>query len=55
MELKCLWPIFLARLEVGSKLENILVLRYYPDVFAEVMSLPPDQEIEFTIDFVPGT
>jgi hypothetical protein len=28
----------------------------YPDVFAEVVTrLPPDREIEFTIDLIPGT
>jgi hypothetical protein len=27
----------------------------YPDVFSEVVGLPPDQEIEFSIDLVPGT
>jgi hypothetical protein len=38
------------------KLEDIHVVRDYPDVFAEVtIGLPPDREIEFTIDFIPGT
>jgi hypothetical protein len=28
----------------------------YPDVFAEVVTgLPPDREIEFTVDLIPGT
>lgn len=27
----------------------------YPDVFFEVLGLPPDMEIEFFIDLVPGT
>jgi hypothetical protein len=46
---------FLSKLEVGSKLENISILHYYPDVFVEVTGLPPDREIELTIDLVLGT
>jgi hypothetical protein len=31
-------------------------VRDYPDVFVEVTTgLPPDREIEFTIDLMPGT
>jgi hypothetical protein len=45
----------LAKPEVKSKLEDILVVLHYLDVFAEVMRLPLDQEIEFTIDLVPIT
>jgi hypothetical protein len=45
----------LAKLEVKSKFEDILVVHHYLDVFAEVTGLPPDQEIEFTIDLVPET
>jgi len=42
--------------EGERKLEDILVIRDYPDVFAEVtIGLPPDREIEFTIDLMPGT
>jgi hypothetical protein len=38
------------------KLENILVVRDYPDVFTDVYSgLPLNREVEFTIDLVPGT
>jgi hypothetical protein len=38
------------------KLEDIPVVRDYLDVFAEVTTgLPPDREIEFTIDLMPGT
>ncbi|XP_050941530.1 uncharacterized protein LOC127149710 [Cucumis melo] len=38
------------------KLEDILVVREFPDVFPEELSgLPPDREIEFSIDLVPGT
>jgi hypothetical protein len=45
-----------AKPEVEKKLEDIPVVCDYPDVFAEVQSgLPPDREIEFTIDLMPGT
>ena len=44
------------KLEGESKLENVPVVCDYPDVFSKVYSgLPPDWEIEFTIDLVPGT
>jgi hypothetical protein len=37
-------------------LEDIPVVCDYPDVFAKVVTgLPPDCEIEFTIDLIPGT
>ncbi|XP_020082447.1 uncharacterized protein LOC109706053 [Ananas comosus] len=37
-------------------LGDILVVREFPDVFpAELPELPPDREIEFVIDLVPGT
>jgi hypothetical protein len=36
-------------------LEDILIVRHYPDVFAKLTGLPSDQEIEFTIDLVPRT
>jgi hypothetical protein len=42
--------------EVEKKLEDIPVVSDYPDVFAEISSgLPPDREIEFTIDLLSGT
>jgi hypothetical protein len=46
----------IAKLENEVKLENISIVRDYLDVFTEVYSgLPPNREIEFTIDLVPGT
>ena len=36
-------------------LNEIPVAREYPQVFQEVPGLPPDREIEFTIELVPGT
>jgi len=51
---------FLAYIKVESggerKLEDIPIVSGYPDVFAEItLGLPPDLEIEFTIDLMPGT
>ncbi|GKV05138.1 hypothetical protein SLEP1_g17180 [Rubroshorea leprosula] len=41
---------------VTLRLEDIPMVCEFPDVFLEDLpSLPPDREIEFTIDFVPGT
>jgi hypothetical protein len=45
-----------AKPENEVKLENILIVCDYPDVFTEVYSgLPPNREVEFTIDLVPRT
>jgi len=42
--------------EGERKLEDIPVVRDYPNIFAEVTTgLPPDREIEFSIDLMPGT
>ena len=38
--------------EAGLKLENIAVVKEYPDVFSEEL---PDREIEFSIDLLPGS
>ena len=38
------------------ELSNITVVSEYPDVFSdELPGLPPDREMEFCIDLVPGT
>ncbi|XP_071925875.1 uncharacterized protein [Coffea arabica] len=38
------------------KLEDMPVISEYPDVFSEELeSLPPEREIEFKVDLVPGT
>jgi hypothetical protein len=35
---------------------NIRVVRYFPDVFPEELpGMPPDREVEFVIDLLPGT
>ena len=38
------------------KLDDIPIVRYYPDVFSEELpGLPPKREVEFTIKLVLGT
>src|SRR3954467_14490175 len=40
----------------GGSLEDVRVVRDYPDVFPdELPGMPPDREIEFLIDLIPGT
>ena len=34
---------------------DIQVVKEFPDVFQKVPGMPPDREIEFSIDLVPGT
>ncbi|GAU44151.1 hypothetical protein TSUD_399730, partial [Trifolium subterraneum] len=44
------------KLESGAKLEGIPVVREFSDVFPEDISdLPPEREVEFGINLVPGT
>ncbi|GAU48050.1 hypothetical protein TSUD_404850 [Trifolium subterraneum] len=44
------------KLEGGAKLEGITVVREFSDVFPEdIFDLPPEREVEFGIDLVPGT
>jgi hypothetical protein len=39
-----------------TTLEEILVVQEYPDVFPEELSgMPPDHDIEFFIELLPGT
>ena len=41
--------------EVELKIEDIAVVREYHDMFLEDLSgLPPDREIEFLIELIPG-
>ncbi|XP_040244023.1 uncharacterized protein [Aegilops tauschii subsp. strangulata] len=41
---------------IGGSLEEVLVVRDYPDVFPEELpGMPPDRDIEFLIDLIPGT
>ena len=40
----------------GTLVDEILVVREFPDVFPnDIAGLPPDREVEFTIDLIPGT
>ncbi|XP_073039337.1 uncharacterized protein [Primulina eburnea] len=44
------------RKESNLQLQDIDVVQDYPDVFADdVPGLPPDREVEFVIDLIPGT
>ena len=46
---------FLYTLEISGKpVEEVEVVRDFPDVFAEVTGLPPRRIVEFRIDLVPG-
>jgi hypothetical protein len=39
----------------GTSFEEIRVVQEYPDVFPEDLpSIPPDRDIEFIIDLLPG-
>ena len=41
---------------VAEELGLILVVSEFPDVFLEELpGMPPDRELEFAIDLVPGT
>jgi hypothetical protein len=40
----------------GVSLEDVRVVHDYPDVFPEELSgMPPDRDVDFLIDFMPGT
>ena len=40
----------------GTILDEIPVVREFPDVFPDdIVGLPPEREVEFTIDLIPGT
>jgi hypothetical protein len=45
-----------ANVEVSSDLTSIAVVCEFPDVFPDDLpGLPPDREVEFTIELEPGT
>ena len=44
------------RRQEGTLLEDIPIVKEFPNVFPDDISgLPPDREVEFTIDLIPGT
>ena len=44
------------RRQEGTRLEDISIVKEFPDVFPDDISgLPPDREVEFTIDLIPRT
>ena len=44
------------RRQEGTRLEDIPIIKEFPDVFPDDISgLPPDREVEFTIDLIPET
>ena len=46
----------LDRRQEGTRLEDISIVKEFPDVFPDdILDLPPDREVEFTIDLIPGT
>jgi len=48
--LPCAYPLS------GAYLENLPVVCEYPDVFPEDLpGMPPDREVEFSIELIPGT
>jgi hypothetical protein len=44
-----------AKPETRAKLEDIPIVCHYSDVFSEITGLPPDREVKFSVDLVPGT
>ena len=46
----------LDRRQEGTRLEDIPIVKEFPNVFPDDISgLPPDREVEFTIDLIPDT
>ena len=44
------------RRQEGTRLEDIPIVKEFPDVFLDdILGLPPDREVEFTIDLILGT
>ena len=44
------------RRQEGTQLEDIPIVKEFPDVFPDdISSLPPDREVEFTIELILGT
>ena len=42
--------------DTSARVEDVRVARHFPDVFPDDLpGLPPDREVKFTIDLIPGT
>jgi len=40
----------------GTSIEDIRIVNEYPDIFSEELpGMPPDRDIEFIIELLPGT
>ena len=53
---QCYLAFLVDRRQEGTRLEDIPIVKEFPDVFPDDISgLPPDREVEFTIDLIPGT
>ena len=37
------------------ELKDISIVQEFPEVFQQVLRLPPDRELKFTIELIPGT
>jgi len=54
---KVQWYLLLSSMEIKEKvdLKNIAVVQNFPEVFPnDILGLPPNREIEFSIDLMPG-
>jgi hypothetical protein len=46
----------MANATVAKAIADVLVVCKYPDVFPDdLLRLPPDHDVEFTIELIPGT
>jgi hypothetical protein len=47
-------PMWRRQKKKGPSLEEFSVLNEFEDVFQEIPGLPPNREIDFSIDLMPG-
>ena len=53
---QCYLAFVVDRRQEGTRLEDIPIVKEFPDVFPDDISgLPPDRAIEFVIELIPGT
>ena len=42
--------------EVEQEINNISIVKEFPEMFPkDIVNLPPEKEVEFSIDLIPGT